>query len=782
MRLAHQLLISMAFIAIVAIALTSVTSIFVASSSLENSAREKLSAIVDGRRNQLETYFEGFDDKLRSLSRTDLTFSALEMFEKGFGGIKSESATTALQDLIKVERSEDELYEYYDQTGTIVYDAQLEKFGPLLNQFASENALGDLYLISKSGLVLYSANANDEIGTNLIDGPYAQTSLGAINNKILNAAKTIENAALEASEDVENGFDAISKVNLVLEPFAPYELSEKEPVSFIGMPVFDINNTFQGALIAQLSRPSLSKILTNRTGLGETGETFMTDQNGLLLFDSQFTSEFDPLNTKINLGSLPQVSNKEVVTGTVDQYRGMTVFASVAEVHYIDTVWKVVAVIDKDEALSGTTTMEISVATVAAIILAGALAFAFWFARGLTKPINAVIGNMKELSSGHTDFRLDGIERKDEVGDIVRSLESFREAAIEKMQMEEEARVNRTQSEKERIESDAEKARNAREVNLTVEQLAEGLETLAAGDLIQTLDEPFMDSMEPVRQNFNSSIGKLRKALESIDSGTSIIRRVSAEISDASNNLSSRTESQAASLEEAAAAIQELTENVRGGADQATEAAKLAQAAKEDTDQSTHVVSDAVNAMSRIEQASNDISGIINVIDEIAFQTNLLALNAGVEAARAGDAGKGFAVVAQEVRELASRSATAAKEIKDLIDTSNDEVGQGVKLVKVTGEVLEKISSNVANINDRISEVANSATEQLDSIETVNASVNEVDQRVQQNAAMAEETTAATVHLVNEIDHLSKMVGAFQIVSPESADGNALKKIAKRMM
>ena len=173
--------------------------------------------------------------------------------------------------------------------------------------------------------------------------------------------------------------------------------------------------------------------------------------------------------------------------------------------------------------------------------------------------------------------------------------------------------------------------------------------------------------------------------------------------------------------------------------------------------------------MSRIETASSDISGIINVIDEIAFQTNLLALNAGVEAARAGEAGKGFAVVAQEVRELAGRSAEAAKEIKSLINTSNTEVGEGVKLVKKTGEVLEKISGQVATIEERIAAVATGASEQLGGIETVNSTVNEMDQRIQQNAAMAEETTAATTRLVDEINQLTQMVQSFRISEQQAA-------------
>lgn len=780
MRLSLQLLISMSFVAIIAIVLTSLTSIFVASNSLEDAAFKQLSAVADGRRNQIATYFEGFDNKLQNLSRTELSTSALEMFGKGFEGIKG-NPTEILQDLITVERSEDVIYDFYDETGTIVYDAQHEKFNPQLNQFAVENSLGDLYLVNREGLIVYTAKANKEIGTNLLDGEFSKTQLGNLFRGIQVSGISIEEASIEASSDYENMTTARDSAEISLEKFGPYVLSEKEPAAFVGIPVFGLDNRFQGSIIAQISRQEIRKILNNRTGLGETGETVLATTGGTLLFDSIFTTEFDPLTTNINLSNFPEPGQSGIATGTLDSYRGITAIGSVAEVEYHGEVWKVVAIIDENEALAGTTTMAFGISTVAAMILIGALTFAFWFARNLTKPINAVIGNMTKLTSGNTSFELTGKERKDEVGDIVRSLETFREAAIEKVRIEEEAKRNRSQNEKDRQAVDEERARNAKEVSMTVEQLAEGLETLAAGDLIQTLDEPFMDSMEPVRQNFNTSIGKLRKALESIDRGASIIRRVSSEIASATGDLSSRTESQAASLEEAAATMQELTNNVRSSALQAQEAAGLARSAKEDTDQSAKVVTDAVEAMTRIEEKSNDIGGIINVIDEIAFQTNLLALNAGVEAARAGDAGKGFAVVAQEVRELASRSAKAAKEIKELITSSNSEVEQGVKFVKATGEVLEKISANVANINVRVNDVASSASNQLTSIETVNDSVNEVDKKIQQNAAMAEETTAATQHLVSEIDHLNKMVGAFQIVSNESSSPADLKAVAQRM-
>lgn len=782
----------MSLTTIIAIAATSITGVFVASDSLEESFQEKLSAIADGRRNQLETYLEGLDDKLSGMAKNDTSLAALNMFKIGIEQIKEVDPTEALRGLITVEREKKELYAYYKETGTTGYGTQYTKFGPTLNQFATENGLDDLYLINKNGMIVYSAKANAEIATSMIDGPFAGTQLATLNNKITTAAvaRMEEVAKLQDGDALEtDGTTTTSKI--VLEDFAPYELAGKEPVAFIGVPVVDSNDFFFGTIIAQLPKQKISNILNNQTGLGSTGETILTTTEGLFLLDSYLTDEFDPLNTKIDFSIFPSIEGRETINGTISDYRDMTALISIADVDYNGANWHVAAVIDKDEALAGAIKMEVSIASVAAITLIAALAFAFWFARSLTRPINAVIGNMKELTSGNTEFELNGMGRKDEVGDIVRSVEDFRQAAIEKVRMEQDALANRSQSEKDRAANEEERARSAQEVTLTVDKLAEGLETLASGDLVKTLDAPFMESMEPVRHNFNASLGKLRDALTGIDKGATSIRTVSSEISAATGDLSSRTENQAASLEEAAAAVQELTENVRSAASKAQEAAALAKSAKADTDQSSEVVSDAMSAMSRIEQASQDIGGIINVIDEIAFQTNLLALNAGVEAARAGEAGKGFAVVAQEVRELAGRSADAAKQIKSLIDTSNNEVGQGVKLVKETGDVLGKISTNVSDIDQRISQVADSAAEQLETIETVSSSVNELDQRIQQNAAMAEETTAATVHLVEEIDSLTHMVGAFHIGASNASNNTGsshnkgqsagLKQVAAQM-
>jgi methyl-accepting chemotaxis protein len=191
--------------------------------------------------------------------------------------------------------------------------------------------------------------------------------------------------------------------------------------------------------------------------------------------------------------------------------------------------------------------------------------------------------------------------------------------------------------------------------------------------------------------------------------------------------------------------------------------------ARRSTEQSSAIVKNAVSAMGRVEQAPGEIGQIINVIDEIAFQTNLLALNAGVEAARDGDGGKGFAVVAQEVRELAQRSANAAKDIKAMINRSGEEVKSGVRLVTATGEALEFIQSQLVKINEHVHSIATAAKEQSTGLGEVGTAVNQMDQTTQQNAAMVDESTAATNRLADEATNLARLIARFKLSDAKAA-------------
>jgi methyl-accepting chemotaxis protein len=295
-----------------------------------------------------------------------------------------------------------------------------------------------------------------------------------------------------------------------------------------------------------------------------------------------------------------------------------------------------------------------------------------------------------------------------------------------------------------------------------VDVLAEGLTELSHGNLDQTVGTAFPPNLEKLRTDFNSSTAKLRDAMKEVGANASAIAAGAAEIRSAADDLSKRTEQQAASVEETAAALEQITTTVADSTRRAEDAGKLVAKTKDGAEKSGLVVKNAIAAMGAIENSSKEISNIIGVIDDIAFQTNLLALNAGVEAARAGDAGKGFAVVAQEVRELAQRSANAAKEIKALINTSSEQVKHGVSLVGQTGEALETIVTEVQDISRNVNAIVESAREQSTGLKEINEAVITMDQGTQQNAAMVEESTAASHSLATEVEALNRLLATFK--------------------
>jgi methyl-accepting chemotaxis protein len=313
------------------------------------------------------------------------------------------------------------------------------------------------------------------------------------------------------------------------------------------------------------------------------------------------------------------------------------------------------------------------------------------------------------------------------------------------------------------IAAEAERERMRAEQDRVVDGLRLGLKKLAEGDLTSRIDESFAPEYETLRSDFNEAIQNLLTAMRSVVENADMIRGEASEISNAADDLSRRTEKQAATLEETATALDELTSSVRSAADGANQASEMVETAKANAEASGVVVQEAVEAMSQIESSSNQISKITSVIDDIAFQTNLLALNAGVEAARAGEAGRGFAVVASEVRALAQRSSEAAREINDLISKSGTLVKRGVGLVGETGQALRGIVSSVSEISHNVSEIAISSREQSSGLAEINTAVNQLDQVTQQNAAMFEQTTAASHSLTREAENLIVTTSRFSI-------------------
>ena len=377
------------------------------------------------------------------------------------------------------------------------------------------------------------------------------------------------------------------------------------------------------------------------------------------------------------------------------------------------------------------------------------------------RPFNRLTIAMRRIAEGELDFAVSDTSRHDQVGAMAQALSVLQAASSSKLRLEQEAAATQRAAEVERTAREAAAARSAQAQAYVVTSLASGLTRLSKGDLTCRLVTPFDQEYDGLRTDFNTAIEQLSGLLRSLTGNATAIRSNVAEIADASDNLSRRTEQQAASLEETAAALDEITVTVRKTADGANHAREIVARTRDEAQRSGAIVQDAVSAMASIEQSSRQIGQIIGVIDEIAFQTNLLALNAGVEAARAGEAGRGFAVVASEVRSLAQRSAGAAKEIKALIAASARQVEAGVKLVGETGQTLTRMAGQVVEVTEVVGEIAASTHEQATGLAQVNTAVNQMDQFTQQNAAMVEQSTAATRCLAEESSQLEKMTAHF---------------------
>jgi methyl-accepting chemotaxis protein len=385
--------------------------------------------------------------------------------------------------------------------------------------------------------------------------------------------------------------------------------------------------------------------------------------------------------------------------------------------------------------------------------------------RSLARPLRKLDAAMTRLAGADLAVEAPALGRG-VYASIAHAFERIKQAMVEDDQQARAATARREEREASEIvrrQTETERAAAAREQEQTVSALAEAAARLSEGNLTFRISAEFPPGYQKVKDDFNEAIGQMQSAIAVISDAVRGIRVNADAVAHASDDLSRRTEQQAETLEETAAALGEITKTVKAAAESALHAREVVVAADGDAKKGAVVVKQAVAAMDGIAKSAQQITHIIGVIDEIAFQTNLLALNAGVEAARAGDAGRGFAVVASEVRALAQRSAEAAKEIKGLISASTAQVGHGVQLVAETGEALDRIMAQVADVNAVIAGIAAGAREQSTGLDEVNVALGRMDQVTQQNAAMVQQSTATSRSLSHETMELSRLVDQFEI-------------------
>lgn len=401
--------------------------------------------------------------------------------------------------------------------------------------------------------------------------------------------------------------------------------------------------------------------------------------------------------------------------------------------------------------------------TAAAILVVMMLISVFAVRRTIAQPMERLGLSLADIARGEYHQPLPELGRGDEIGDFARHIGDLREGL--------------------RIAHEEELARERdREMQMrVVSALRDGLTALSNQDLTSSIMTPFDPQYEALRTDYNATVASLHETVVNVISSVGEMRQGADEMAGSADNLSQRTETQAATLEQTAAAIQQINTRVTETATNARKAEEIARGAQQKAQVSEPIVREAIEAMALLEKTSSQIAQIITLIDDISFQTNLLALNAGVEAARAGESGRGFAVVATEVRALAQRSSDAAREIKELVTGSTEQVNHGVDLVRRSGAVLSEFASEVDDIAGLMSVVAQAADDQAHSVTEINVGVSQLDSVTQQNAAMVQETTAAIHVLRQQSLDLADLLRKFQLDSgPRSRAGDQMIPVPRR--
>ncbi len=630
------------------------------------------------------------------------------------------------------------------------YFSSHEKTQADVQTYLANGPFSDLLMADTQGNVIYSYKKTETFAQNVAGGELATSGLGRV--------YSLANKAVAASKDGETAETVFS--GLVVSP-----LTGKTDIYF-AVPLLKLGAA-RGYVIFKVADRALVDVMTKALPadgqeqvniIGGDGQALGVSPQGTIsaVDAAPFTFAAEAL-------AAPQVFQADFRRAD-GSARAFTKAVSIQGYRYL------IAESDSTRALeAGSKHIALLMAGVGTLVILGALLASGFFLKHMLSPLAGLAEATQAVASGDLGATIRHQERRDEIGVMSRALHSFRQSLQRQKDMEAQAAQMARDAERERDARQAEREAQAIELQSVVSALGSGLGRLADGDLACTIDRRFPEELEALRLDFNRSVQQLRDAMLAIGGHSAAVREGSSEMRGSADQLAARTERQSISISQAAAAIDQVTRAVREQLARAEDAARIATTAREGADTSAGIMHSMIEAMENIQGSSQKINQIIGVIDEIAFQTNLLALNAGVEAARAGESGKGFAVVAQEVRELAQRSAHAAKEITALLAKSTSDVEAGVALVEKAGSAIGAIGGHVTDIDGRIRSIMESTREEADSLRAINASVGELETATQQNAAMVEETSAAIHKLAQEAGEMDHRLGQFRL--NEERDG-----------
>ncbi len=708
--------------------------------------------------------------------------------------------------------------------------------------YMAEYGYYDLFLIDPEGQIFYTVAKEADYQTNLLNGAYKNSNLGELFRKV---------SQQEAP---------------ALADFTAYAPSNGDPAAFIAKRIMK-GNKLLGVVALQIPLDPINAIMQTRSGMGESGESYLVGSDLLMRSDSYL----DPKNHSVlasfhkpETGKVDTQGARQALAGKTGEeiiidYNGNPVISAYAPLNIPGLNWAVLAEIDVAEAfipIYQIQKMALVVGVIMTLIIVG---FALFYARLLSRPILQLTNAMKQVGTDFDFSKSCVIKAKDEIGQaaeafngllkntsqafsdvnssmtdiangkfdsritsdlkgdlgtlkdgvnasahsvdftmqalgtVMNAISSgdfsvrmdkkipgeFRATVDNAMQSMDTAVTElgavitklsqgefdgRISTE---LKGDMDKLKD--NVNQSVEQLESGMTEIiqaivsqSAGDLTVQVNGHYYGELERLKVAFNEGGTKLNQVINGVMQSASMVSQASQEVASGSIDLNQRTQSQAASLEETAAAMEELTSTIKHNTDNARSADQLSMNARNQAQEGQAVMLESIAAIHEISDSSTKISEIIGLIDSIAFQTNLLALNAAVEAARAGEHGRGFAVVAAEVRNLAGKSADAAKDIKGLIERSAHSIQNGSQKIEQTSNSLKDINESILQVSSIVSEISAASQEQQIGVEQVNQAITQIDQTTQQNAALVEETTSAAESMNHESEHLKSAVSGFK--------------------
>ena len=784
-RIAQKLPLALVGSALVVSVGVGLASYLIGSSIVSEMSERKIQTVASSHADKLATYLATIEADLVKSATTESAIAAVRDFAIGW---KSFAKATPPLDAVETLRQgfiTDNPYPAGErqkldvkQTGRTNYDFTHDKVQVVFRQQLELQGYLDIYMFDPDGNLVYSVMKDEDFALSAAEGgALADTGLGR--------------AVQTAMQLTERG-------QVVYEPTSIYPITG-QPASFLATPMLDQRGKLMGVMAYKMPVASINAMLQDNSSLGATGETFIVGSDKLLRSDSVFTEGDDTLVTFYDNGLVEAALAGTPATGVTTDYRGMPMIATASPLVFNGTNWAVVTTISQDEALAPVAQLRNMMLGVGAILLAIAAAVGFAFSRTITKPLSKLTETMNALANGQLETDVNGVERGDEVGDMARAVQVFKENALKVNEMTESERSASIQRRTERSEMmqslqqafgevvdaatagdfskrvqadfpDDELNALAHGVNELVATVDRGLgETglvlaaLAHTDLTHRVHGDYQGAFHRLKMDTNAVAEKLTEIVHGLKQTSRGLKTATSEILSGANDLSERTTKQAATIEETSAAMEQLSGTVLANAERAKDASEVAATVTRTAEEGGQVMHQATNAMERITTSSGKISNIIGMIDDIAFQTNLLALNASVEAARAGDAGKGFAVVAVEVRRLAQSAAGASAEVKALIEQSGTEVKSGSKLVAEAAAKLEAMLAAARSSNELMDSIARASQDQASAIEEVNTAVRTMDEMTQHNAALVEETNAAIEQTEAQASELDRIVDVFNM-------------------